>query len=81
MERDDQAARVKRAEERRKRMPGSIIEPGTPKVGLYRSLSPVERLEALWDLCWRQWLASHPPPPTVPRAQWPGELFDATKAE
>lgn len=81
MESDDPVARAKRAEERRKRMPGSIVEPGTPKVDLYRSLSPVQRLEALWDLCWTQWLAAHPTPPTLPRARWPSEVFDATKAE
>jgi len=45
---------------------------------LYIDLTPTERFYAMARLCARQWLAHHPPPPKLPRSEWPGEKTTVT---
>ncbi|MBK6915789.1 MAG: hypothetical protein IPH07_00170 [Deltaproteobacteria bacterium] len=66
-----------RAAFRRTHWEGAPIEAGAPKRDLYASLSPAQRLAALAALNRRAWLAAgHATPPPLPRADWPGEVFE-----
>lgn len=54
-----------------------MIPPGTPKPRLYDDLTPTERIHALARLNRRAWqAASGAVLPPIPRAEWPGEIFE-----
>lgn len=77
MTRANEEARRARAEARRRAgLTGGKVLAGTPKPALFTDLTLTERLEAMWRLCLAQWLAGHPPPQPLERADWPGEVFD-----
>lgn len=66
-----------RAAFRRAHWEGGPVEAGEPKTDLYAGLSPAQRLGALAALNRRAWLAAgNAMPPPLPRADWPGEVFE-----
>lgn len=54
-----------------------MVRAGAPKPRLYDDLTPVERVRALARLNRRAWLAAGGEElPALPRAEWPGEIFE-----
>ncbi|HEX5660519.1 MAG TPA: hypothetical protein VFX59_25165 [Polyangiales bacterium] len=73
--------REKRARHRRATWHGEVVQTGQPRAGLYTDLSPAQRLAALIELNERAWLATGSPlPAPLPRAEWPGEVFECARA-
>jgi hypothetical protein len=71
------STREERARARRATWDADVVEPGTPKPRLYDELTPMERLCALSELNERAWRAAgNPMPAPLPRARWPGEIFE-----
>lgn len=68
--------RTLRAAKRRATWPAETVAAGTPKPALYTDASPTQRFEAMERLCAAQWIAAHGHIDRLPRAQWPGEIFE-----
>lgn len=72
---DREAERRARAEMRRRSYPGQVVASGTPKPALYDALGPLQRLAHLTALCRRQAELSGTAERSLPRSQWPGQVF------
>lgn len=74
--------RAARAEARRQTWSGGLVSAGSQKPQLYEELSVVDRWAALTELCRRSWqTAGLLPLPPLPRAEWPGEIFEIRRDE
>ena len=66
-----------RREQRRLTWFAEIVISGAAKTAAYEGLSYEERLRVFVDLNRRVWESVHADPlPALPRAAWPGEIFD-----
>ena len=71
------ASREERAARRRALWSGEVVPARHAKGRLYDSLTPQQRLTAFTRLNELAWAAAGDPPlPSVPRSEWPGEVFE-----
>ena len=71
------STREQRVARRSAEWSGEVVGAGQPKTPLYERLTVVERLRALVRLNERAWKAAgHAMPPPLPRAEWPGGVFE-----
>jgi len=68
---------TERARRRASEWTDAIVEVGAPKGPLYESMTPEQRWTAYVALNERAWLMAHgAAPEPLPRAEWPGEVFE-----
>ncbi|HSC86483.1 MAG TPA: hypothetical protein VLC09_04405 [Polyangiaceae bacterium] len=72
----EDSEREARAERRRSTYSGQVVRLGDPKPALYDQKTLLERLALQTSLVLRQAALSGHPPRKLPRAEWPGEVFD-----
>ncbi len=72
----DDADRELRAAKRRATYSGQVVQLGEEKPALYTEKTPLERLALQTALVRRLALFSGESPVSIPRNQWPGEVFD-----
>ena len=71
---ETRAARAARAEARRLTMTGEVVPLGAPKQSPYVHCTPEERIAAALRLM-EHHAAIRGTRPSLPRSQWPGEVF------